>query len=163
VRTERLAAARARFRARVRARFDEHRRSLQGAAESPGRLGLALGVGVVCGCSPFLGLQTLLAIGVALLFRLNKLAVFIGLQISIPPLTPLVILASVELGEFLLHGRALPLSVAQIRAMQTKELVARFFVDLSVGGLTLGTVLGALLGMLTARWISRRRAQARPG
>ncbi len=157
MRTERLAAFRARFRARVRARFEE----LKGAAESPGQLGLALGVGVLCGCSPLLGFQTLLAIGVAFLFRLNKLAVFIGLQISIPPLTPLVVLASVELGEFLLHGRALQLSVAQIRAMTTRELLAKFFLDLSVGGLTLGAVLGVLLGMLTARWITRRREQAR--
>jgi uncharacterized protein (DUF2062 family) len=90
VSTDRIAQWRARFRAHVRARFEE----LKGADESPERLGVAVGVGVLCGCSPFLGFQTLLAVALAFLLRLNKLAVFIGLQISIAPVTPLVVFAS---------------------------------------------------------------------
>ena len=159
MKTERLARWRAQFRARVRARFEE----LKGADESPRRLGLALGVGVLCGCSPVLGFQTVLAVALAVLFRLNKLAVLIGLQISIPPLTPLVVLASLELGELMLHGRWLLLSPAELRAMPARQVAATFFADLAVGGLTLGAVLGVLLGSLAASWISRRRAQARPG
>ena len=100
--------------------------------------------------------------GAAFLFRLNKLAVLIGLQISVPPITPLVVLASLELGELLIRGQHIPLTLSQLRAMPAKELLARFFVDLSVGGLVLGIVLGLVFGAITERWITRRRARVRP-
>ena len=154
----RIARFRAGFRAAIRARMDE----LSGAHESPRRLGVAVGFGVLCGCSPFLGFQTLIAAAGAFLFRLNKLAVLIGLQISIPPITPLIVLASLELGELMIRGRSVPFTVAQIRAMPGTELLQRFFVDLSVGGLTLGLIFGVILGAATERWITRRRARARP-
>ena len=154
----RIALWRARFRAGVRVRFEQ----LSGASETPRRLGVAVAVGVICGCSPFLGFQTLIAVGAAFLFRLNKLAVLIGLQISVPPITPLVVLASLELGELLIRGQHIPLTLSQLRALPAKELMARFFVDLSVGGLVLGIVLGLVFGAITERWITRRRARARP-
>lgn len=153
-----IAKWRARFRAHLRARLNE----LSGAHETPRRLGLAVGVGVLCGCSPFLGFQTLIALAAAFLFRLNKLAVLIGLQISVPPITPVVVLAGLELGELLLHGKSISLTLTQLRAMGGKELMARFFVDLTVGGLTLGLVCGAILGAVAEWWIIRRRARARP-
>ena len=153
-----IAAWRKRFRARVRAKFEE----LIGEHETPRRLGVALGVGVVCGCSPFLGFQTLIALAAAFLFRLNKLAVLIGLQISVPPVTPLIVLASLELGELLVHGKLIDLTLSQIRDTPNRELIARFFVDLTVGGLTLGVVLCVILGAAAERWIIRRRERARP-
>ena len=52
---------------------------------SPARVGFAVGIGVLVGCSPFLGLQVAIAALLAIVFRLNKLAVFLGLQISAPP------------------------------------------------------------------------------
>lgn len=154
----RIAGFRARFSAAVRARFEE----LSGAQETPRRLGVAVGIGVLCGCSPFLGFQTLVALAAAFLFRLNKLAVLIGLQISVPPVTPLVVFASLELGEWMVHGRALPLSLVQIRALPTRALIEQFFLDLTVGGLTLGAALGLVLGVMAERWIIRRRARAGP-
>lgn len=153
-----IAPWRARFRARVRERFEE----LSGADETPRRLGIAVGLGVLCGCSPFLGFQTVIAVAAAFLLRQNKLAVLIGLQISMPPITPLVVLASLELGELMVHRRLMPFTIAQLRAMPAREVMARFFVDLSVGGLTLGLVAGFILGALAERWVIRRRARARP-
>jgi uncharacterized protein (DUF2062 family) len=106
-----------------------------------------------------IGFQFLLALGLAWLLRLNKLAVMLGLQISAPPITPLVILAEIQLGELLLRGRLLPLSVARIKSMAGRELLETFLVDLTVGGLTSGVIAGAALGWITARLIQRRRRE----
>ena len=142
----------------LRARFD----ALKAEHSSAARLGVAVGVGVFCGLSPLLGFQTLLALGLAWLLRLNKLAVMLGLQISAPPLTPLVVLAEIQLGELIVRGRLLPLSVEGIKAMPGRELLRTFLVDLTVGGLTSGVIVGALLGAITVRLIERRRLQMPP-
>jgi hypothetical protein len=143
--------------AHARARVEQ----LKSEHASPTRLGWAIFVGVMCGCSPLLGFQFLAALALAWIFRLNKLAVMIGLQISAPPLTPFFIVAELELGELIRHGHLLTLSFAQLRAMPTRELLRLFFIDLTVGGVVAGVVLGALLGAATSRFIRNRRARER--
>jgi uncharacterized protein (DUF2062 family) len=140
---------------RLRGQFE----ALKTEHSSAVRLGVAVGVGVFCGLSPLLGFQFLLALGLAFLLRLNKLAVMLGLQISAPPITPLVVLAEIQLGELLLRGRLLPLSLARIKAMPGRELLETFLVDLTVGGLTSGLAVGAALGALAAFLIQRRRRE----
>jgi uncharacterized protein (TIGR03546 family) len=57
----------------------------------PGQIAAGLAVGVFIGCTPLYGLQTLTALGVAFLFRLNKPACIAGLWIQNPlTLIPLV-------------------------------------------------------------------------
>jgi uncharacterized protein (DUF2062 family) len=142
--------------ASLRGRFE----ALKAEHSSAARLGVAVGVGVFCGLSPLIGFQFLLALGLAFLLRLNKLAVMLGLQISAPPITPLVVLAEIQLGELLLRGRLLPLSLARIKAMSGHELLATFLVDLTVGGLTSGVIAGGALGAIAASLIQRRRRGA---
>lgn len=123
----------------------------------PGRLGAAVALGVLFGCSPFFGLQFILALMIAVPMRLNKLAVAIGTQISTPPLTPFLIFAGANLGELMLHHRLLPLTMAAIRAMPPKELAERFLLAWTVGGLTLGVLLGAIIGAAVAVGVSLYR------
>jgi len=123
---------------------------------SPLRVGFAVGVGVLVGCSPFLGLQVAIAALLAIVFRLNKLAVFLGLQISAPPLLPLVLFVGAQLGELIRHGHLLPMDLDALRAMPTSELVRLFFLDLLAGGTLLGLVLGTTLGTMAARMATRR-------
>ena len=83
----------------------------------------------------------------------------LGLQISAPPFTPLIVLAEIQLGELMVRGRLLPLSIDGIRSMSGRELLRTFLVDLTVGGLTSGVIVGTLLGAITMRLIERRRLQ----
>jgi uncharacterized protein (DUF2062 family) len=126
----------------------------------PGQLGAAIGLGVLFGCSPFFGLQFVLALMFAVPLRLNKLAVAIGTQISTPPLTPFVVFAAANLGELMLHHRFLPLTLTEIRAMPAKRLAEQFLLAWTVGGLTLGVLLGAIVGATVTvgvRWYRSRR------
>ncbi|MBJ6765876.1 DUF2062 domain-containing protein [Myxococcaceae bacterium JPH2] len=147
---ERLRAVPRQLLARIHALKDEH--------ASPGRLGLAVAVGVLIGASPFLGLQLVLAVALATLFGLNRFAVLLGSQVSVPPLTPLVLFANAQVGAFLLTGRWLPLSLQALREVPAKQLVAELFADLLVGGLVVGGALALILGGATAHFVSLVRA-----
>jgi uncharacterized protein (DUF2062 family) len=115
-----------------------------------GRLGVAVGVGVLLGCSPFLGFQTLLGLAAGQLFRLNRLAILFGLQISVPPLTPLVVFATAQTGALVLHGHWLPLRLAAFRGEPARAILASLLLDMLVGGALVGGVLAVLLGTLSA-------------
>jgi uncharacterized protein (DUF2062 family) len=55
-----------------------------GRAESPERVAAAVAVGVGVGLSPFIGFHAIMAIGLALIFRLNKLDTLLGSFIGNP-------------------------------------------------------------------------------
>ena len=55
-------------------RLADRLRALLHLDDPPGKIALALAVGVFISCTPFLGLQTILAILVATLFPLNRAA-----------------------------------------------------------------------------------------
>jgi uncharacterized protein (DUF2062 family) len=130
---------------------------------TPMRVGVAVFVGVLVGCSPFLALQTLIALAIAWACRLNKVAVLLGLQISVPPITPLVLFAGAQLGERVLHGRWLPMTLRAFRDEPTRELAQKLFFDLLVGGALLGGVLGIILGAAAAQFVASRREPRRAG
>jgi hypothetical protein len=52
--------------------------------DTPQRTAAAFAVGVFFGFSPFLGLHTLLALGVAFIFNLNRVAVLVGVYSNLP-------------------------------------------------------------------------------
>jgi uncharacterized protein (DUF2062 family) len=101
------------------------------------------------GCSPFLGVQVLLALGFARLLRLNRIAILLGVQISVPPLTPLVLFATAQVGAFVQRGHWLPLRLTGFR-LPAAKLLASLFLDMLVGGLAVGALLALVLGTLSA-------------
>jgi uncharacterized protein (DUF2062 family) len=75
--------------------------------DPPHRIALALAVGVFISCTPFWGFQTLLAVVVATLLRLNRAATVAGAWLNLPWFAPFVYAASIKVGEALLPaGRA---------------------------------------------------------
>src|SRR3982074_870325 len=79
-------------------------RRLLSIDDPPERTALAFSVGVFIGLSPLLGLHTIIATIVALLFRFNKVAIYLGTYLNNPFLTLVpIILASYAIGAFLLN------------------------------------------------------------
>ena len=81
------------------------RRSLSGRLRAvlelddpPRRIALALAVGVFVGCTPFLGVQTLLSLVVALVFKLNRAATIAGTWLNLPWVMPFVYGAAFKIG-----------------------------------------------------------------
>ncbi len=128
----------------------------------PVQLGVAVGLGVLIGCSPFLGVQTLVGLGLAWILRLNRVAVLLGLQVSVPPLTAFVLFADAQVGALSLRGRWLPLSVEAMRAVRSFREVADLLGVLVLGGAIVGAVLAVVTGLATTFVIRRWRRAPRP-
>jgi hypothetical protein len=85
-----------RFRKRVTAVFH--------LDEEPSHLAMGLAVGVFIGVTPFFFLHTLLAVVVALVFRLNMAATITGAWINLPWFAPFIYAFCLKLGEAVLSG-----------------------------------------------------------
>ncbi len=79
-------------------------RRLLALDDPPERTALAFSIGVFIAFSPLLGLHTILATTIALLFRFNKVAIYAGTFINNPFLTLVpIIIASYAIGAFILN------------------------------------------------------------
>jgi len=78
---------------------------------SPDSLALCVAVGIAIGLVPVLGVSTLLAAAVALLFKLNLPAIQIA-QVSMSAFQLLLIVPFVRLGEWMTHAAAQPVSIS---------------------------------------------------
>lgn len=72
--------------------------------DPPQRLALALAVGVFISCTPFWGLQTVLSLVVATIFRLNRAVTVTGTWINLPWFAPLVYGAELKIGLLIAPG-----------------------------------------------------------
>ncbi len=140
---------------RLRDRFE----LMLGEHAGAGRLGVAVAMGVLVGCTPFLGFQVLIVIAIATLFRLNRIAALLGAQVSTPPITPLLLFANAQVGAILLHRRWLPISFKAVRTAPNMKFVLDLFLELLVGGLVVGGVLALVFGGFTSCVVRRRRAK----
>jgi uncharacterized protein (DUF2062 family)/2-polyprenyl-3-methyl-5-hydroxy-6-metoxy-1,4-benzoquinol methylase len=132
-------------------------RSLVNEQTSPERLGMAVAVGVFLGASPLYGLQLLLCLLFATIFRLNKIAVLLGLQISAPPFTAVLVFASFQLGSLIISGHAAPFNYDLFRKTPLFSLVGDFVLPFVAGCFAIGSVLAPIFGLLTVRLVSRHQ------
>ena len=72
--------------------------------DSPWRVALALAIGVFISFTPFWGFQTLLALLVATVGRLNRALTVAGTWLNLPWFAPFVYAGAVKLGSWLLPG-----------------------------------------------------------
>jgi uncharacterized protein (DUF2062 family) len=115
----------------------------------PGRAAAAVFLGIFIGIVPIYGLQTLAAVGVALLFRLNKPLTVAGTLISNPVFLPLIIFSSVELGCFLRSGSFQPLNLSALVNARSHINKEQFFIWV-IGSVTLGILVGGIGAAITA-------------
>jgi len=102
----------------------------------------------------------ILCVLVAWVFRLNKVATLLGAQVSLPPLTAVIIFAEVQVGEYLLRGHFLGFGLDAFRGLQAYAIARSVLAAWVLGCAVVGVVLGAAFGLLTYA-VARRRHRAR--
>jgi uncharacterized protein (DUF2062 family)/trans-aconitate methyltransferase len=116
----------------------------------------AVFVGIFVGILPIYGFQTLAAIGLALLFGLNKPLTVACTFINNPLLLPVIVFSSVELGCLLWTGSFRPLNLADLTAMRGHINKEQFLIWM-VGSVALAIVAGGLGAMVTAVVVHHHR------
>lgn len=107
---------------------------------------LSVTLGSFIGIAPLWGLQSFLAIFLAVVFRWNKVISFAASNISIPPMIPLIVFASLWVGS-LFQGQ--PLTSLPAFDAINPEFFQQHLVQYLVGSLILATVTSLALGSLT--------------
>jgi uncharacterized protein (DUF2062 family) len=122
----------------------------------PRRAAAAVFLGIFIGIMPIYGFHAFAAVGVALLFRLNKPLTVAGTLISNPLLQPLIVFSSVELGCLLRLGSFQPLTLSDLAAKGAHLTKEQFFIWL-IGSVALGILLGGVGGAVAAFVVRRHR------
>lgn len=112
------------------------------------KLGVAVGLGILVGTTPFYGFHLWICIFLALIFRLNKLTLYLAANISNPIIAPFLIFSSVQLGNYLLFYKWLGFNYEDFKRFPIEYIVDHFFIPWLVGGLIIGIVLGISGGTL---------------
>lgn len=113
--------------------------------ESNFKKSASMALGIFMGIMPIWGWQMAIALGLAVVFKLNKAITLIASNISIPPLIPLILFGSYLTGGLVL-GRHREMSTA---SGITMEFVKNNLLQYFVGSIVFGLIMGALAGLTT--------------
>jgi len=121
---------------------------------SPREIAFGISLGNFVGILPFLGLHTVMALGLAWLLRLNMGVVFLGTQISNPLSFPFILFLSAEIGSVVLHGTFLDLSFGG----DVMLIIKHYLWPTLLGSILLGLAVGIVTYPITLRFARRFRS-----
>jgi uncharacterized protein (DUF2062 family) len=133
--------------------------------DPPWRIALALAVGVFIGCTPFWFFQTVLALAVATICRLNKAATVTGAWLNLPWFAPFVYGAALKVGTLLVPGHEAAAAEAVGRLLEghepldwreALEMLRGTSVALLVGTTLVGAAAAGITYLVAVRLIARR-------
>lgn len=132
------------------------------ANNAPHEIALGVAIGAFIVILPLYGLHTFICIIAAILIpRANKLAIFIGTNISIPPTIVPITFAAYDIGRYLLRDKHYqPLTWDYIRHFHISK-VSELYFPLFVGSVVLGAICAGILYAITyllSAYFKRRRA-----
>jgi uncharacterized protein (TIGR03546 family) len=122
---------------------------------SPHQIALAVALGNFIGFMPIIGTHTVIAIGLAFIFRLNLLIVILGTQISNPVSYPFQLFISAETGNLILNGKFL-----EIEFSKEINYLSHYLLPIVVGSLILGIIVSCLSYTLIKFFLNKRQRPA---
>lgn len=116
---------------------------------SPHEIALGAGIGAFISVLPVYGLHTVLVVLAAIIVRpANKIAIFLGTNLSLPPTIPFITWAGYEIGRFILKRNLPPLDWGFFKNL-TFQKITSFYQPLFLGSLVLGIVCAGVVYGLT--------------
>lgn len=112
------------------------------SGDTPARKAMSIALGVFVGIVPAWGFQTLLVFFLAYILKLNKLIAFAFSNISIPPMIPFIILASLKTGSFFVPETH-PVHNNTFSIANIQENLAQYLVGSFVLAVVLSFIFGA--------------------
>jgi hypothetical protein len=134
--------------------------------DPPWRVALALAIGVFISCTPFYGLQTVLSLAVATIFRLNRAVTVTGTWLNLPWFAPILYGFALRIGAFVLpdlHGADLGemtellQMAATLSVSDMLDLLGSLSLALLIGTAAVGTVAGAVTYVAAILLLRRRQ------
>ncbi len=119
--------------------------------QAPGAQAAAVGLGILIGCTPLFGFHIALAVVVARVLGLSRVKMMAASMISFPAFAPFLIWGEFQVGSRLLRGHWRPFLPRDLRMPGLTELG----MDLIVGSLVVGVVLGALGALVVWLWVPK--------
>lgn len=120
---------------------------------SPAEIALGVSLGNFVGILPFLGLHTVIALGLAYILRLNMGVVFLGTTISNPLSFPFILFISSQIGSVILTGSLLDMTFSG----DAIALVKQYLYPTLIGSIVLGLAVGTVTYPITLRFARRFR------
>ena len=120
--------------------IDEH---IFNAKQSDELKAISVAFGIFMGILPIWGFQLVLAIFLAIIFKLNKALVIVAANISIPPMIPVIIFLSYKAGAFWMGNKAIDLLFAKSISLETIENNLKQYL---YGSITLAVVAAIVFG-----------------
>ncbi|WP_162845439.1 DUF2062 domain-containing protein [Labilibaculum antarcticum] len=124
------------------------------ADNSNGVIAASLALGIFIAFSPAWGFQTVLAISLALLLKLNKVLALITVNISsIPPLIPLIIIAGYQTGALVLHGEF----QKEVPDLMNLSTLGENYLQFALGSLVFAIMIGVIFYLVISLILGRYR------
>ena len=128
---------------------------------SPRQIALGMAIGIFLACSPFLGIHTVTALGLSLLFGASRLAAVLGTLVNNPVTMTFLYLFEIRLGSRILgFSLAMPQDIWENYA-ELFSLGRKVFLSLMTGFVILGlaaSIVAYLFTLGAVLVIKRRRA-----
>jgi SAM-dependent methyltransferase len=101
-------------------------------------------VGLAVGVTPLYGLHLWIVLAICVPLRLDAALAYLAANVSLPFLSPFLLLAEVELGSLARTGHTLAIDVADVKARAPRELVAELVVGTAIFAPLVAAVGGAI-------------------
>lgn len=149
-------------------RLRDRLRALLQLEDPPWRIALALALGVFIGCTPFWFFQTALALLLATILRLNRLATVTGAWLNVPWAAPFVYGAALKIGTLIVPGQD-AMAAETVRRLlaghqpfdweEALAILRQTSVPLLVGTTLVGLAAAAVTYVVALRVLGRRRGR----
>jgi uncharacterized protein (DUF2062 family) len=125
---------------------------------TPREIGWAVFIGAYAGCTPAVGFHGVLAVGIATLFKKNRLFAWLGARISNMVFLPFIAIAEVQTSHYLRTGQWVTLD-----REHAIDQAGVLLLDWCIGTIPVGFVIGSVMGLSSwgiAAYRDRRRLAA---